>query len=119
MTSTVLLRLAIRKSPLRFQPCFRSLKVINALPNSLLHRQSHHLSPKSTPAFLKTQSPNPNDPNGSPQSSPGSVGEATVREQRKKDWSIMRKMMEHMWPRGCTVRTRVAPALVLLVGAKL
>lgn len=118
MTSTVLLRLAIRKPPLRFQPCTRNLKVVNALPHSLLHRQSNHLSPKPTPAFLKTQSLNSNDPKGSLNSSPRSMGQVTVREQRKKDWSIMRKMMEHMWPRDLAVRSRVVLGLGLLVGGK-
>ena len=118
MTSTVLLRHAIRKSPLRFQPCIRNLKVVNPLPSSFLYRQSHHLSPKSTPAFVKTQPPSSNDNQASPKNVPGVVGEVTVQEQRKNDWSIMRKMMEHMWPRDWAVRSRVVLGLGLLVGGK-
>ena len=120
MTSTVLLRLALRKYPLRFQPCIRSLKVANplpnSLPNSLLYHQFHHLPPKSTPASVK--SPDFNGRKESSKSGSGLVGAVTVQEQRRKDWNIIRKMMEHMWPRDWTVRSRVVLGLGLLVGGK-
>jgi len=41
-----------------------------------------------------------------------------IQEQRKKDWSIIRKMMEHIWPRDWGVRSRVVLGLGLLVGGK-
>jgi hypothetical protein len=44
--------------------------------------------------------------------------DVSVVEQRKKDWSIMRKMMEHIWPPDWSVRTRVLLGLGLLVGGK-
>ena len=44
--------------------------------------------------------------------------DVAVQEQRKKDWSIVRKMMEHMWPQDWGVRSRVVLGLGLLVGGK-
>jgi len=41
-----------------------------------------------------------------------------AQEQRKKDWNIVRKMMEHMWPQDWGVRSRVVLGLGLLVGGK-
>lgn len=118
MTSTVLLRLAIQRSPLRFQPFTRNLKVFNRLPNSLLCCKSRHLSSKPVPASVKIQPPVPNGREGGPKADFVPVGEITVREQRKKDWSIMRKMIEHMWPRDWGVRSRVVLGLGLLIGGK-
>jgi len=46
------------------------------------------------------------------------VVDVAVQEQRKKDWSIVRKMMEHMWPKDWGVRSRVVLGLGFLVGGK-
>jgi hypothetical protein len=114
----VLLRLAIRHPLPRFQSCIQSLRVVNRSPNSLLYRQPRHLSSQSTPAFATPQPSTLVDPKGSPKSDAVPVVEVTVKEQRKKDWSIMRKMMEHMWPQDWGVRSRVVLGLGLLVGGK-
>lgn len=115
MTSAVLLRLAIRRSLPRLQPCTTSSRVINLSWNPLLCRHPRHLSSQSTPVFVKPQSPTPNDRKVN---NAAQAGEVTVREQRNKDWNIMRKMMEHMWPQDWGVRSRVVLGLGLLVGGK-
>lgn len=115
MTSTVLLRLTIRHLVPRFQPCIPSLRVVNRSPNSLLYRQLRHLS---TPAFAKSHPPTLSGPKGGPKSDASSAGKVTIQEQRKKDWSIMRRMMEHLWPQDWGVRSRVVLGLALLVGGK-
>ena len=118
MTLAVLLRPAIRQLPLRFQPCTRGLKAVNWSPVLLLYRQPRRFSSKSTPAFVKTQKPTSDGHEERPKDDSGPAKEVTVREQRRKDWSIMRKMMEHMWPRDWGVRSRVVLGLGLLVGGK-
>jgi hypothetical protein len=115
MTSTVLLRLTIRRLVPRFQPCILSLRAVNRSPNSLLYRQLRHLS---TPAFAKPHPPTLSGPKGGPRSDDSSAGKVTIQEQRKKDWSIMRRMMEHLWPQDWGVRSRVVLGLGLLVGGK-
>ena len=118
MTSVVLLRLAIRRSLPRFQSCITSPRAVNLSWNSLLRCHPRHLSSQSTPVFVKPQPPTPNGRKGSSKTDAAPVGEITVQEQRKKDWSIMRKMMEHMWPQDWGVRSRVVLGLGLLVGGK-
>jgi len=118
MTSAVFLRLAARNSLPRFQPCIPSLRVVNRSHISLLYRQSRHLTSQSTPTFAKPQPPTSNDPVARPKDNAASAGEVTVQEQRRKDWSIIRNMMEHMWPRDWGVRGRVILGLGLLVGGK-
>jgi hypothetical protein len=118
MTSVVLLRLAIRRSLPRFQPCIASPRAVNLSWNSSLCCRPRHLSSQSTPVFVKPHPPTPNDSKGSSKSDTAQAGEVTVQEQRKKDWSIMRKMMEHMWPQDWGVRSRVVLGLGLLVGGK-
>ena len=118
MTSAVLLRLAIRRSIPRFQPCITGPRVVNLSRNRLLPPHPRHLSSQSTPVFVKPQPPTPDDRKGSPKSDTAPAAEATVQEQRKKDWNIMRKMMEHMWPQDWGVRSRVVLGLGLLVSGK-
>ena len=118
MTSVVLLRFAIRNSLPRFQPFITSPRVVNLSRNSLLCRHSRHLSSQSTPAFVKHQPPTPNVRKGSSKSDAAPVGEVTIQEQRRKDWNIVRRMMEHMWPQDWGVRSRVILGLGLLVGGK-
>ncbi|UZJ54753.1 hypothetical protein CBS101457_004073 [Exobasidium rhododendri] len=44
----------------------------------------------------------------------------TLKEQRTADWSIIRKLIGHIWPKGDTgTKTRVILALALLIGGKL
>lgn len=118
MTSAVLLRFAIRHSLPRFQPCTTSLRVVNLSRNSLLYRYPRHLSSRSTVPSVKPQLSAPNDRKGSPKNGGAPAEGVTVQEQRKKDWNIMRKMMEHMWPRDWGVRGRVLLGLGLLVSGK-
>lgn len=118
MTSTGLLRLAIQRSTIRFQPCTRTLKAVNRSPNLLPCYQHRFLLSQGVPAFVKTKPPASSDAQRGPKNDSEPVGEVAVREQRKKDWSIMRKMMEHMWPRDWGVRSRVILGLGLLVGGK-
>ena len=118
MTSAVLLRLPIRYSLPRVHPCIASLRAVNLSRNSLLRHHSRHLSSQPTPAFVKPQPPAPNDLKGSSKGDSTPAGDVTVREQRKGDWSIVRKMMEHMWPQDWGVRSRVVLGLGLLVGGK-
>ena len=118
MTSAVLLRLAIRRSLLRFQPCITGPRLVNLSRNPFLPPHPRRLSSQPTPVFVKPQTPTPDDHKGSPKSDASPVGEATVQEQRKKDWNIVRKMMEHMWPQDWGVRSRVVLGLGLLVGGK-
>ena len=117
MTSAVLLRLTIRHSLTRFQPGIASLRVVNLSRNPLLYHHSRHISSRSTPAFLKPRPPTPNDRKGGSESAAPAM-EVAVQEQREKDWNIMRKMMEHMWPQDWGVRSRVVLGLGLLVGGK-
>lgn len=114
----VLLRLAIRHSLPRLRPRIPSLRVVNRSPGSLRYRQFRHFSSQPTPASTKQQQPVSGDPKGGPQSATVPTGDVTVQEQRKKDWNIMRKMMEHMWPRDWSVRCRVVLGFGLLVGGK-
>lgn len=118
MTSAVLLRLAIRHSLPRFQPCIKTIRAVNLSRNLSPCRHSRNFSSQPTPTLVKPQQPAPNDPKGSFKSDTTPVGEVTVREQRKRDWSIMHKMMEHMWPQDWGVRSRVVLGLGLLVGGK-
>lgn len=118
MTSTVLLRFAIRRSLPPLQPRIPSLRVVNRSPNSSLYHRFRHLSSQQTPAFAKPQPPASDDSKGSPKGGTAPVGDVTVQEQRKKDWSVMRKMMEHMWPEDWGVRSRVVFGFGLLVCGK-
>lgn len=118
MTLTALSRLAIRHSPLDFRSCILGLRAINRSPYSLPHRQSRHLSLRSTPTFVEPKTPASDDPKRNSKGGGGPVVDAAVQEQRKKDWSIMRKMMEHMWPQDWGVRSRVVLGLGFLVGGK-
>ncbi|PWN93819.1 putative ATP-binding cassette transporter protein, mitochondrial [Acaromyces ingoldii] len=44
----------------------------------------------------------------------------TVKEQRQADWTIVKKLIGHIWPAGDTgTKTRVLLALGLLIGGKL
>jgi len=117
MTSAVLLRLAIRRSLPRFHPCITGPRLVNLSRNPFLPPHPH-LSSQSTPVFVKPQTPTLDDRKGSPKSDASPVGETTVQEQRKKDWNIVRRMMEHMWPQNWGVRSRVVLGLGLLVGGK-
>ena len=118
MTSAVLLRFAVRHSLPRFQSYTTSLRVVNLSRTSLLCRYPRHLSSQSTAVFVKPQLPSPNDRNGGPKNGSAPAEGATVQDQRKKDWNIVRKMMEHMWPQDWGVRGRVLLGLGLLVGGK-
>lgn len=43
----------------------------------------------------------------------------TVKEQRQADWSIIKKLLQHVWPRGDgATKRRVVLALALLIGGK-
>ena len=118
MPPTVLSRLAVRRLLPRFRPCIPSLEVVNRSPNPLLYRQSRHLSSQPTPTLVKSRTPASDDPKGSPKGGVAPVADFVVQEQRKKDWSVVRKMMEHMWPQDWGVRRRVVLGLGLLVGGK-
>ena len=118
MTATALSRLTIRHLPLRFRPCVPSLRVINRSPYSLPYHQSRHHSFQPTPTSVESQPHTSDGPKWNQKGGGGSVVEAAVQEQRRKDWSIVRKMMEHMWPQDWSVRTRVVLGLGFLVGGK-
>lgn len=118
MTPTALSRLAVRHSPFGFRSCIPGLRVINRSPYSLPHHQSRHLSLKPTPTSVEPQPPASDDPKWNLKGGNGPAVDAAVQEQRKKDWSIVRKMMEHMWPQDWGVRTRVVLGIGFLVGGK-
>ncbi|CAO1624315.1 unnamed protein product [Jaminaea pallidilutea] len=47
-------------------------------------------------------------------------GNKTAKEQRDTDWSIVRRLIGHIWPKGETgAKVRVVLALALLIGGKL
>lgn len=47
------------------------------------------------------------------------AGNTTAKQQRETDWSIVRRLIGHVWPKGETgAKTRVILALALLVGGK-
>lgn len=47
------------------------------------------------------------------------IAKKTAKEQREADWSILRKLSGHIWPKGDkSTRTRVVLAVALLVGGK-
>lgn len=46
-------------------------------------------------------------------------GNKTAKEQRDTDWSIVRRLIGHIWPKGETgAKVRVVLALALLIGGK-
>jgi ATP-binding cassette subfamily B (MDR/TAP) protein 7 len=47
------------------------------------------------------------------------AGQISLKEQREKDWNIIRKLLAHIWPRGDRgTKIRVILALALLIGGK-
>lgn len=61
-----------------------------------------------------TRQTDPDDPlklNAAPRTS--------VKEQRKADWEIVKKLVQHVWPKGeGSTKRRVVLALTLLIGGK-
>ncbi|PWN54334.1 putative ATP-binding cassette transporter protein, mitochondrial [Violaceomyces palustris] len=48
------------------------------------------------------------------------TGEKSVKDQRRMDWKIIKKLVQHIWPKGdISTKQRVVFALALLVGGKL
>jgi hypothetical protein len=47
------------------------------------------------------------------------AGEVSLQEQRAKDWSIIRKLLAHIWPKDDKgIKVRVVLAVALLIGGK-
>lgn len=47
------------------------------------------------------------------------AGQISLKEQREKDWNIIRKLLAHIWPKGDRgTKVRVILALALLIGGK-
>jgi len=73
------------------------------------------IKPSPTPTRpIPEATPDPDDPLNLNVSS-----RKTVKEQRMADWSIIKKLLQHVWPRGDgATKRRVVLALALLIGGK-
>lgn len=87
--------------------------------------------PQSPAAAAESAAPGPGKARSAAPSSPAAPtrpgpaadvtahAELSVKEQRAKDWSIVKKLVGHIWPRGDSgTKGRVVLALALLVGGK-
>lgn len=100
----------------------RHLHVSSRIPNTypfpinLSIRNYQNLAPEppkvTTSTKPPTPLPGPKAPGGDPEN-------PTQSEQRKKDWRIIWKLMENVWPKNdWSTRGRVLFGLALLVGGK-
>jgi ATP-binding cassette subfamily B (MDR/TAP) protein 7 len=99
-----------------------------------IHRTFTHMSPRNTrdrqqalvendkePIPTKTPTPTTTTPVIKNDNDPLNLNQAakTIKEQRDADWSIIRKLIGHIWPKGDRgTKVRVVLALGLLIGGK-
>lgn len=95
------------------------------------HRHYRHMAGQSAedaptppaakpPATTPSKPPKPSGPSAADDPLRLSLSEdKTAKEQRKTDWTIVKRLIGHVWPKGETgAKTRVVLALGLLVGGK-
>lgn len=78
------------------------------------HRHYQNLAKKPPEG---EQQPQPKAPQAGPtQFDPEDV---SLKEQRRRDWTLLRQLMQHVWPKGdWEVKSRVVLSMGLLVGSK-
>jgi hypothetical protein len=113
------------------QTLHRAYYTIRVSPSSLVsdplrfHRRAyqtaqpgHDPPPPSAPPKPLANPQHERLPPSAPQQKDGEVITVSAAQQRKMDWSIIWKMMEHVWPPNWGVRARVLLGVGLLVAGK-
>lgn len=83
-------------------------------------RNFQHLAQPQPPAKAEPQTPQPGPSSAPPkQDLGGDAVHITQAEQRRRDWEIIRKLTQNLWPKGdYKTRGRVVFGFGLLVGGK-